>query len=117
MLHQHQRPVRETTINGKTICYVEVQRSDIVVAGAIAGEVLGRSLDELSPQTRNLLVKLNDFVSDGSRAAAVPRSAFRFTRRDLRQAIGWSDFQVRSHLTKLVELEYVVTHRGQFGSR
>ena len=117
LLHQHQRPVRETTINGQTICYVEVQRSDIDVAGSIAGEVLGRSLDELSPQTRNLLVKLSDFVTVGSRAADVPRSAFRFTRRDLRQAIGWSDFQVRSHLRKLVELEYVLTHRGKFGGR
>jgi len=117
LLHQHQRPIHETTIQGQTIHYVEAVRSDIAVANAIAGEVLGRSLDELSPQTRHLLVKLNEFVEAGSQGAEIPRSAFRFTRRDLRQAIGWSDFQVRSHLSKLVDLEYVVVHRGTFGGR
>jgi DNA primase len=33
----------------------------------------------------------------------------------VRRHVGWSDFQVRTHLQKLVDLEYVLTHRGGRG--
>ena len=78
---------------------------------------MGRSLDELAPQTRNLLSQLHTFVSTQSKSVSVPRNAFRFTRRDVRDAIHWSDSQVRTHLDRLVELEYVLVHRGRNGQR
>jgi hypothetical protein len=117
LLHQHQRTIHQGQFDGEAFDYINVERSDIAVANGIAGEVLGRSLDELSPQTRNLLGKMHDFVSDQVKSLSVPRNAFRFTRRDLREAIRWSDFQVRSHLKKLVDLEYVIVHRGRNGQR
>ena len=40
---------------------------------------------------------------------------FRFTRKDVRRHTGWSDFQVRTHLAKLAELEYVLVHHGGRG--
>jgi hypothetical protein len=71
----------------------------------------------LSPQTRSLLNQLHAFVSCQAKLHHIPRDAFRFTRRDVREATGWSDFQLHTHLTKLVSLEYVLAHRGTRGGR
>ena len=117
LLHQYQRETYKVEIDGKTIEYINVEPSDIAVANGIAGEVLGRSLDDLSPQTRRLLMLLHEFVSRQSKADGVSGDAFRFTRRDVREATQWSDFQVHTHLSRLVELEYLIAHRGKRGSR
>ena len=55
LLHQHQRPIKTAEQVGERIEYVEVTPADIALANRLAHEVLGRSLDELPPQTRNLL--------------------------------------------------------------
>ncbi len=117
LAHQHQRPKHIKQLEGKTIEYINVELQDIAVANGLAGEVLGRSLDELAPQTRTLLMLLHEFVKTESKASSVSRHAFRFTRRDVREATQWSDFQVHKHLTRLVELEYLVVHRGKQGRR
>ena len=117
LLHQHQRTVHVGEANGVSFEYINVEINDIAVANGIAGEVLGRSLDELSPQTRNMLGKLHDFVGNETKTLGLPRDAFRFTRRDVREATQWSDFQVHKHLTRLVDLEYLVVHRGRHGQR
>ena len=88
LIHQYQRQVKLTEIDGETIEYIDVEPSDIAVANGIAGEVLGRSLDELSPQTRCLLQLLHEFVERESKANQVSRHAFRFTRRDVRETTG-----------------------------
>jgi len=116
-LHQHQREIHRHVIGETEIQYVNVQRNDIAVANGIAGEVLGRSLDELAPQTRNLLVQVHGFVGGQSKSLNVPRNSVRFTRRDVRDATGWTDFQLHTRLTKLVTLEYVLAHRGTRCSR
>jgi hypothetical protein len=43
------------------------------------------------------------------------RSHYRFSRKTVRAWCGWSDTQVRVHLDRLVQLEYVLTHRGGRG--
>ena len=55
LLHQYQRPVREVEHRGAKLRYVEVTKADIALANRLTHEVLGRSLDELPPQTRRLL--------------------------------------------------------------
>jgi hypothetical protein len=40
----------------------------------------------------------------------------RFTQREVREALGLSDRQLRRHLARLVELEYVVCHRTGSGN-
>ena len=55
LLHQYQRKIETTTHRGQAIEYIEVTLADIEAANTIAHEVLGRSLDELPPQTRRLL--------------------------------------------------------------
>lgn len=115
LLHQHQRVLRTAEQDGQRIEYVEVTLEDIEVANRLAHEALGRSLDELSPQTRRLLELVTAMVDEACRVQAMPRAAHRFSRRDVREYAGWSDFQVKMHMHKLEELEYVLVHRGGRG--
>ncbi len=43
------------------------------------------------------------------------RCDFRFSRRDVRAATGWGDTQLKLHLHRLEELEYLLVHRGGRG--
>jgi DNA primase catalytic core len=114
-LHQHQRPVKTAQHRGKAVEYIEVTPADIAMANRLAHQVLGRSLDELSPQTRRMLMLLDTMVAAACQRLAMERKDYRFTRKEVRDAVGWTDFQVRTHLDKLVELEYVLVHRGARG--
>ncbi|GAC1541229.1 MAG: hypothetical protein NVS3B12_28670 [Acidimicrobiales bacterium] len=115
LLHQHQRPRRNVMHDGQTLTYIEVTLADIALANRLAHEVLGRSLDELAPQTRRLLGHVDELVTKTSVGRSVAREDVRFTRRQVREHCGWSDFQVRTHLDRLVALEYVLVHRGGRG--
>jgi len=112
LLHQHQRPVKTTQRAEETIEYIEIQLSDIALANRIAHEVLGRSLDELPPQTRRLLRLIERYVGTECKRQHVKRADLRFSRRQLREAIAWGDTQLKIHLARLVEMEYLVAHRG-----
>jgi len=115
LLHQHQRPRRSVTHDGRALTYIEVTLDDIALANRLAHEVLGRSLDELAPQTRRLLSYLDELVAKMAATSETARADVRFTRRAVREHCGWSDFQVRTHLGRLVDLEYVLVHRGGRG--
>jgi DNA primase len=115
LLHQHQRP-RKTTLDGNDLVeYIEVDLSDIATANRLAHDVLGRSLDELPPQTRQLLRLLDRWIAAECGKHAVDRADFLFSRRQLREATSWTDAQVRRHLDRLVELEYVLVHKATRG--
>ena len=115
LLHQYQRPVKAETRFGRTKEYIEVRLSDIALANRLAAEVLGRSLDELPPQTRRLLELLDGMVGEACGKNGVERADLRFTIRDVRRATGWSHDQVWRHMQRLVSLEYVLVHRGGRG--
>ncbi|MCP3721394.1 CHC2 zinc finger domain-containing protein [Paraburkholderia sp. CNPSo 3281] len=115
LLHQYQRPHRMVTHRGEALTYIEVTKDDIRLANRIAHEVLGRTLDELPPQTRRLLTMVQAWVSERCAATAQKPGEFRFTRRDVREATSWGDTQLKVHLARLVELEYVLAHRGMRG--
>lgn len=117
LLHQHQRPVKTVSRGGRVIEYVEVTRQDIQAAHAIAHDVLGRSLDELPPVTRKLLGAVSQYVAARAKERHVPRDEVRFTRRELREAIGWGDTQLRLHLQRLAELELLSSERGGVGGQ
>jgi hypothetical protein len=95
--------------------YIEVVPSDIALANRLAGEVLGRSLDELPPQTRLLLTTLHGWIEAEIRRLSITRAEFRFTRRQVRELTGWGDTQLRVHLGRLAELEYLLEHGGRRG--
>jgi DNA primase catalytic core len=115
LLHQYQRPIHTVMHDGQPIDYIDVTPADIAVANRLAHEVLGRSLDELAPQTRRLLDLLDAMVRAAITQRRLERTAYRFTRKDVRNFTGWSYEQVRVHLGRLLELEYVVAHRGGRG--
>ncbi|WHL19880.1 hypothetical protein [Stenotrophomonas acidaminiphila] len=116
-LHQHQRPVRTASVAGQVMEYVEVTNADIALANRLAGEVLGRSLDELPPQTRRVLTLIVGLVESRMQAQSIPRAAVCFTRRELRAVAGITDTALRLHVERLVELEYLLVHRGGAGQR
>jgi len=111
-LHQHQRPLKSTVVQGKKVSYIETTLDDIKAANDLAAAVLGRSLDELAPQTRTLLMHINTLVTERAAREARARETIRFTRRDIRNATGASVNQVRDHLIRLMEMDYVVSVRG-----
>jgi hypothetical protein len=62
LLHQHQRPIRSATIDGRTVSYIEATEKDVEIARPLAALVLARNLDELSPPSRSLLMALREIV-------------------------------------------------------
>jgi DNA primase len=115
LLHQHQRPIREAKSAGQVLRYIEVIEADIALANRIAHEVLGRTLDELPPQTRVLLASLHDWVAEECATQAIRRSEYRFTRKQVRALTGWGDTQAKLHLSRLAELDYILIHRVSHG--
>ncbi|MCI0573898.1 MAG: hypothetical protein L0Y66_24440, partial [Myxococcaceae bacterium] len=95
--------------------YIEATLEDVAVANRLAHAVLGRSLDELPPQSRRLLSLLDRMVRERCEAQGILRRDFRFHRADVRAATGWTDFQVRVHLGRLAQMEHVLVHRGGRG--
>jgi len=117
-LHQHQRERTTRQRNGKDEECVIATCEDVEMANQLASEALGQSLDSLMPQTRQLLVLLDDYVTQRAAKEKAPRTEVRFTQRELREAFSWSDRQLRRHLKRLIELEYVLAYRtGQRNGR
>lgn len=107
LLHQYQREVKTVSHRGQVIEYIEVERSDIVLANRLAHEILGRTLDEMPPQTRKLLLLIQGWV----KTSGQPKAEYHFTRKQLRDAVQWGDTQLKIHLARLVELEYLLLHK------
>jgi DNA primase len=115
LLHQYQREVKTVQEGGDVFSYIEVTRGDIAEANRLCHEVLGRSLDELPPQTRRLLGLVEGLVRDACARQGVLRQDYRFTRREVREATQWGNTQLKIHLGRLLEMEYLAVHRGKQG--
>ena len=113
LLHQYQREVK--ACDG--LEYIEVTLEDIESANCIAHEVLGRTLDELPPQTRRFLILLKHMVEEACTHKQLESGDYRFNQRQAREYSSWSDYQVRTHLGKLVQLEYLAVYPGTGGIR
>lgn len=107
----YQRTIRTVQHRGKAVRYIEVTRSDIATANLLAHDVLGRTLDELPPQTRKLLTTLHGWVKLEAERQAMQPADLRFSRRLVRELTGWGDTQLKIHLARLAELEYILAHR------
>jgi hypothetical protein len=114
-LYQYQRKHHSIEHEGKTIEYINVTLADIERANTIANEVLGRSLDELPPPSRALLKLIRKMVLDACKEKKIKPQQYHFTRRDIRQFSGWSDFQVKTHIKQLEDLEYIYPVMGKKG--
>lgn len=114
-LHQQQRPVKEHLHGDQVLRYVEVTREDIRAANGLAQAVLGPSASELSAPARNLLTHIHTLVKQQCAAQGIEAREYVFTRRAVRDGIGWSDWQVRTHIRELEELEYLKARSGAWG--
>jgi DNA primase catalytic core len=117
LLRQHQREIRVMQRGTRRIEYIEVTIEDIALANQLAHDVLGRSLDELPPQTRRVLGIIEAFVAEKVKQHEIARNDVRFTRRELRARCGMSNAAIRVHLERLVEMEYVRPAAGRNGLR
>ncbi len=145
LLHQHQRPKRTLTVEGKAVEYVEATEADVEIARGLAGVILRRNLDELSPPSRSLLQALQDLVDEKKTATAATRPAagprqrpaagaplerryllgrekaeeerYLVDRHELQKATGLSYWHVRTYIAQLVEYEYVAVVRSAQGKK
>ena len=77
----------------------------MALAERLCADVLGTTTDELSPATRRPARRHRRRSPPTQRRAA-------FTRRELREATGLGDTQLKVHLARLVDLEYVAADRA-----
>lgn len=114
-LHQKQRSVKEHLHGEQVLRYIEVTREDIRAANAIAEAVLAQSGSELSAPARTLLAQIHTLVKEQRGAQNIAIGDYIFTRKTLRTAIGWSDWQVRTYIRELEQLEYLKARSGTWG--
>lgn len=115
LLHQYQREIKRISHNGQALEYIEVTLADIETANHLSHEVLGRTLEELPPQTCTLLKQIKAMVTSACKQQGIAQEHYRFSRRDIREYSQWGNTQLRVHLDRLVDFEYVLSHRGRQG--
>lgn len=134
-LHQHQRPSTPLVLDPGTepIPCVQSTREDLRIANRLFASVFADTISDLSRQARTLLARLAELLADKRHATSAPPAATQspaavaafespfddcgLTRREIREAVDWSDYQVRICLEQLEDLEYVVARTGRQGKR
>jgi DNA primase catalytic core len=115
-LHQQQREVKTTLDeDGQPFEYIETTAEDVDLAKKLIHEVLGRTLDGMTAQTRKLLFMVDEMVTAECKRQKIERTEYRFSRRDVRAYTSWSDSQLKNHLGRLQDMEYLIVHRGGRG--
>jgi DNA primase catalytic core len=112
LAHQHQKPRRFDSRGS----YIEVDLDDIELANLLASQALGRNLAELPPQTAELLHQLGALVLAESQAQGVGVDLVGFSRRWVRERTHWGDTQLKVHLRRLEELEYLTLRKSGHGA-
>ena len=110
-LHQYQREIKTLEEGGERVEYIEVTKGDVEEANRLMAGVLGQTMGELSAPGKALLAKVRELVKERGKG----KGGFRFTRRNIREYSGWSDFQVKTHIQELTDLEYLYSVTGKKG--
>jgi DNA primase len=117
LLHQHQREAKRAADGDAEVEYVEVTVEDIALANELAGEVLKRSLDEVSPPVRGMYREFRELCKQRAEESACRPDQVQLSRREIREATGWSDWQVRTYCQQLADMEYLYAVSGNNGKR
>jgi DNA primase len=113
LMHQHQREIKTISCEDDTLEYIEATEQDVKLAQSLADQVgLKPSLDELRPQARKLLSLITEMVRTECERQQIGTDKYRFTRRTVREYTKWGDTQLRQHLRRLEEMEYLIVRRG-----
>ena len=75
--------------------------------------VVSLTLDELPPQTRKLLKEIQIWVKQCCKADGIDQRDFRFSRKQLRDITGWGNTQLKIHLARLEDMEFLLIHSVQ----
>ena len=113
LLRQYQR--KRITRHGETCVVATLE--DARLANQLAAATFGLRSDELLPQAQQLLDELARFVTQEAKRQDTAREAVRFTQRQLRETLCWSDRSLRRQLSRLVQLEYVLCYRTRRGNQ
>lgn len=114
-LHQYQREIMTVSHNGSALQYIEVTLNDIEKANSLASDILGRTLDELSPPSRLLLKMIREMVEAECKRQGIEPKNYHFIRKDIREWTRWSDSQIKRHIQQLEDLEYLYSVAGKKG--
>jgi DNA primase catalytic core len=119
LLHQYRREAKQAVSEetGVEFEYVEVTLDDIALANELTTAALSRALDELAPPVRGMYEEFRRLCEARAVELRCPADEVQLTRREIREATGWSDWQVRVYCQQLVELEYLSTASGANGKR
>ncbi len=117
LLHQHQRETKRAAREEIEVEYIEVTPDDIALANELAEATLARSLDELSPPARGMYEEIRRLCERRAKESRCQPDQVRLSRREIREATGWSDWQVRVYCRQLVDLEYLSVVSGANGRR
>ena len=116
-LRQYQKQVKLLSVKGKQVEYIEVDLDDIAFANDLAVPIFGVSLDDLSPQTRNILEKIYEFVQKKCLEQNIEQEDFRFTRKEIAEYTNMSLTQIGIYFDLLERDEYIYKHKGRRGQR
>jgi len=120
LLHQHQRERSQIAEDGaqrsEDGTYITVTLDDIELANRLAPELLGRSLDELPPQSRRVYEVCKQIVRSRMESDEIEQHLAFFSRREVRDRLGWGITQVRTHLERLRDMEFIAARYGRPGS-
>ena len=114
-VHQYQREVKIVEVEGEKVEYIEVALTDIETANKLANEVLGQSMDELAKPSRTLLSQIFVMVKELAEEHKRSLEEVTFSRRMIREYTNWTDWQVKSHIKQLEDLEYLCARIGSKG--
>jgi len=119
LTHQYQRETKRAVSEetGVEFEYVEVTLDDIALANDLTTAALSRALDELAPPVRGMYEEFRRLCEALAKELRCPADEVQLTRREIREATGWSDWQVRVYCRQLVELEYLSTASGANSKR
>jgi len=111
-LHQMRRDKKHDELCGD---YIETTLADIAIANELATALFGQTLCELSQPGRELLELIFDYVQRQAARYKTSAEQVTFMRRELREALKWSEYQLRTYLEELAGLEYVLPLAGKQG--
>jgi len=113
LLHQYQRK-EGTFVNesGETCTFVETTLEDIELAGRLADHFLERSFNELPERTQVLLEQLIKGLRGLCDFQQIELWEQRFTRKEVRRWSTFGDTQLKEHLARLVDYEYLKIEAG-----
>ena len=118
LLHQYQRQQLTRHGGGQTERCVVAALEDVAV-----GQPPGQRSARRAARCRCCRKRVNcsrsstAYVARRAEAEGEARGEVRFTQRELRETLGWSDRALRRQLARLVDLEYVLVYRTGRGNQ